>query len=511
MGKKGGSSWLTAVKRAFRSPTKDDDEKRRDKRRWIFRKPTNQQPEPLAAHQPPSKPAPALPIDSVALEDQKHALAVAEAAMVAARAAAQAVHLTRPARPGLDRHSLAAIVIQTAFRGYLARRALRALKGLVKLQALVRGHNVRKQAKTTLQCMKALVRVQEKVLDHRMRLSLEGSRRSTFSDTNSVYESRYPQDVSERKTICVSREGSSITEDWDERAHTVEEVKAMLQLRRDAALNRDNILSHSFSQQIWRTGKSPSIGNQTELEEGQKWLDQWMAKKPWESRARASTDHRPQPLKTLEIDTSRPYSYLSPNNLHTTNYQPQSQRSNSLSSSSPLHRAHQHQFSITPSPSKSRPVPQVRSASPRYSREDRNQINHHQITSQTPSLRSKYQYQKGGSGGGTSMPNYMAATESAKARVRSQSAPRQRPATPERERVGGTARKRLSFPVPPDPYGRIAGCSVYGNSMKSPSFKSACGRFGGLEEQSNYSSCYTESHGGEVSPSSTTDLRRWLR
>lgn len=109
------------------------------------------------------------------------------------------------------------------------------------------------------------------------------------------------------------------------------------------------------------------------------------------------------------------------------------------------------------------------------------------------------------------MPNYMAATESAKARVRSQSAPRQRPATPERERVGGTARKRLSFPVPPDPYGRIAGCSVYGNSMKSPSFKSACGRFGGLEEQSNYSSCYTESHGGEVSPSSTTDLRRWLR
>lgn len=68
------------------------------------------------------------------------------------------------------------------------------------LQALIRGQNVRKQAKMTLRCMTALLRVQARVRDHRARYSHDAGRSSMFAETSNLWESGYLQDIRARKS-----------------------------------------------------------------------------------------------------------------------------------------------------------------------------------------------------------------------------------------------------------------------------------------------------------------------
>ncbi|KAK4400247.1 protein IQ-DOMAIN 1 [Sesamum angolense] len=539
MGKKGGSSWLTAVKRAFRSPSKDsekkssrrkvehqqeeEEDKRTDRRRWLFRKHNSSSniAQLSEAKETTDCMAPKTPVLPA---EQRHAIAVAaataaaaEAAVATAKAAVEIIRLS--AQPSSNATSFkqhsAARVIQTAFRGYLARRALVALKGIVKLQALIRGQNVRKQANMTMKCMQALLRVQARVRDQRARLSHDGGRRSMFAETNNLWESKYLKDIRERKSR--SREGSCVTDDWRDCPRTLEELEAILKARNEAALTHEKSLAFAFSQQnkILDSDRIPYDGEENEVENRTNWLDRWMAAKQWENSSRASTDYRRDSIKTVEVDSLRTSSYSATNGRKSRCQSPIHRQAAASPHHRSFHNAAAVQSPATPSLISKTRTAQVRPASPRCLKEEKSYS-----TANTPSLRSTQRYNSSVSRystsvnegpGNASIPNYMAATESAKARIRSQSAPRQRPSTPERDR-GGSARKRLSYPIP-EPYcvNFGFGCNGFGqNNLRSPSFKSVQAGYVGMEEQSNYS-CYTESIGGEISPCSTTDLRRWLR
>ncbi|KAL2346560.1 hypothetical protein Fmac_000560 [Flemingia macrophylla] len=200
----------------------------------------------------------------------------------------------------LVKQEWAAIRIQTAFRAFLARRALRALKAVVRIQALVRGRQVRKQAAVTLRCMQALVRVQARVRARRVRMSMEGQ-----AVQNILNERR-----SRLELLKQAEEG------WCDIRGTLEDVKAKIQMRQEGAFKRERAIAYSLAQRQCRS--APSSNSRTDAyfstmksneinkaNWGWSWLERWMAAKPWECRLMEQSqneglDKTPPPKKFVE-------------------------------------------------------------------------------------------------------------------------------------------------------------------------------------------------------------------
>ncbi|CAI9766035.1 unnamed protein product [Fraxinus pennsylvanica] len=176
-------------------------------------------------------------------EQSKHAIAVA--AVAAAQAAFAVVRLTSHGRGTMFRdcrEKWAAVKIQTIFRGFLARKALRALKGLVKLQAVVRGYFVRKQAAATLHSMQALIRVQASIRAQKSRgfVNTNASFQHEFHACKSEEDERSEQSMSiHSRRLSTSFESAKVAFDESPKIVEVDTGRPKSRSRRTNSLISD--------------------------------------------------------------------------------------------------------------------------------------------------------------------------------------------------------------------------------------------------------------------------------
>ncbi|KAJ8767589.1 hypothetical protein K2173_018147 [Erythroxylum novogranatense] len=391
-------------------PLPEDKQRPKEKRRWSFVKSYREKDH----HQHQRRHDAAPPKTGVSFEDEedpcKYACAVAaakaqvmEKAKTAAQAAAEVVRLASNSatyvsgRLGL-REYLAAVKIQAAFRSYLARRALRALKALVRLQALVRGHIERKRTAEWLQRMHSLLRAQA-----RARARARAGRAPISESSHASCKSSH-----------FLHPGPPTPEKYEIRTKT------------GRSQSLPSVLKRSGSKTNGR-----AIGDLEKPHVSFNWSERRMDEQSLEhqvSLPRSGTTETEISDKILEIDNGKPH--FTPrrrNPFHFShNAIPSDQYSHSFTTSKDS-TTHQ----TFPSPSSGG---EIQSSSPLKLSEDVDEVfctaeNSPQFggIGRSPFTPTKSDSSRSFLSGYSDYPNYMSYTESSRAKVRSVSAPKQRP------------------------------------------------------------------------------------
>ncbi|ESQ44117.1 hypothetical protein EUTSA_v10005903mg [Eutrema salsugineum] len=281
--------------------------------------------------------------------------------------------------------------IQAAFRGYMARRSFRALKGLVRLQGVVRGHSVKRQTMNAMKYMQLLVRVQTQVQSRRIQM-LENRARNEKDDTK-----------------LASRLTSG---DWDDSVLTKEEKEARLHRKIDAMIKRERSMAYAYSHQLWKN--SPKSAQDIRSSGFPLWWN-WVDRQKNQSQPFRLTPTRPSPSPQPQFSNQNHFRL---NNSFDTST-PNSSKSAFLTPSRPIH------------------TPQPHSSVSRYSRGvGGGRATHDSPFKDDDSLTSCPPF---------SAPSYMAPTVSAKAKLRANSNPKERlDRTPVNT---NNEKRRISFPL----------------------------------------------------------------
>lgn len=357
-----------------------------------------------------------------------YSVAAAEAEIAATDAASDVVRLTAVTQfAGKPQAEVAAIKIQTAFRGYMARRELRALRGLVRLKSLVDGPTAERQTTNTLKCMQNLSRLQAQIQSRRIRML----------DENRALQRQLLQKRAKEL------ESLRMAEEWDDRVQSKEEVDASLLHKYEAAMRRERALAYSYThQQTWK--KSAKLSNllfmdPTNPQWGWSWLDRLMATNPLEPKSTVEKDlnnatgeiTKSFARHQLNSDNPSPPAGQKPSKSHQSPSIPSPKAVSSLAARKLKHAS--LKVSIMSQDDDSRSVFSVQS--------ERNRRRHSIAGSSVRDDESLDNF--------PSIPSYMTPTRSTNAKLKLQSPSGMENGGVQDKESAGFAKKRLSFPPSP--------------------------------------------------------------
>ncbi|KAF3578116.1 hypothetical protein DY000_02028628 [Brassica cretica] len=214
----------------------------------------------------------------------------------------------RPEPTLLVQHA-SATKIQAAFRAYMARRSFRALKGLVRLQGVVRGHSVKRQTINAMKYMQQLVRVQSQIQSRRIK----------------TLENKAQAERDEAKWAAASDAGNG---NWDDSVLTKEERDARSQRKTDAVIKRERSMAYAYSHKLWKNSPK-SAASSGGLPLWWNWMDRQL---PLASPAPSHRDYRLTPTRLSPSPLSHHFRHDS--NFDTST--PKSSRSTLLTPSRPI-------------------------------------------------------------------------------------------------------------------------------------------------------------------------------
>lgn len=197
--------------------------------------------------------------------------------------------------PTLQNQNASATKIQAAYRGYTGRRSFRALKGLVRLQGVVRGQNVKRQTVSAMKHMQLLVRVQSQIQ----------SRRIQMLENQARYQAEFKNDKDAGSTFGKLTSEAGNGEDWDDSLLTKEEVEARLQRKVEAIIKRERAMAFAYSHQLWKATPKSTQTQATDMRaSGFPWWWNWLERQ----LPAVENPQEKQVLKNFQLTPPRPYS-----------------------------------------------------------------------------------------------------------------------------------------------------------------------------------------------------------